>query len=176
MRIAIATDEVLADAHGAQRKLYGGHVFDLTDDDLRGHKLRDAASSSGVVAVERHRHQGTFFAILDPLPGAVRALQRLCADHEVFITTTAMEYPASCDQKVAWVMRHFAFFDPSRLVSCGDKSIIRAGMVIDDLARQFDGFGGRGLVYDALPNAAMDWPHRPTHWDHAQTTLQEMFA
>ena len=176
MRIAIDMDEVLADAHGGQRALYAEQGFEFSDDDLRGRKLRDVASPAAVAAVERHLHQGTFFANLDPMPGAVAAVRRLCESHEVFIATAAMEYPASCDHKVAWVMRHLPFFDLSRLVLCGDKSIIRADVLIDDHARHFDGFGGRGLLFDALHNAHVDWPRRLTHWDHAHTTLQEMSA
>ena len=176
MRIAIDMDEVLADAHGGQRALYAEQGFDFSDDDLRGRKLRELAPPEAVAAVERHLHQGTFFANLAPMPGAVAAVRRLCADHEVFIATAAMEYPASCTHKVAWVMRHLPFFDLSRLVLCGDKSIIKADVLIDDHARHFDGFGGQGLLFDALHNAGVDWPRRLTHWDHAHITLQEMSA
>ena len=176
MRIAIDMDEVLADAHGGQRALYAEQGVTLDDAALRGRRLRDVAPSDAVAAVERHLHQGTFFANLDPMPGAVAAVRRLCAVHEVFIATAAMEYPASCAHKVAWVMRHLPFFDLSRLVLCGDKSIIKADVLIDDHARHFEGFGGRGLLFDALHNAGVDWPHRLRHWDHAQTMLQEMSA
>mgnify|MGYP001975452784 CR=1 FL=1 len=176
MRIAIDMDEVLADAHGGQRALYADAGFTIDDEDLRGRKLRDVAPRDAVVAVERHLHQGTFFSNLDPMPGATAGLRRLCDTHEVFIATAAMEYPASCGHKVAWVMRHFPFFDLDRLVLCGDKSIIKADVLIDDHARHFDGFGGQGLLFDALHNATVDWPHRLTHWDHAHSTLQEMSA
>ena len=174
MRIAIDMDEVLADAHGGQRRLYAAEGHTFTDDALRGQELKEVAPPEAVTAVERHLHQGTFFANLDPMPGAANALEKLCEDHEVFVATAAMDYPASCAHKVAWMMRHFPFFDLSRLVMCGDKSILKADVLIDDHTRHFDGFGGQGLLFDALHNANVDWPHRLTHWDHAHATLREM--
>ncbi len=176
MRIAIDMDEVLADAHAGQRKLYAALGVTLTDIELRGRKLRDAVPAVALAEVETQMHQGAFFANLDMMPGALAALKRLCKDHDVWVISAAMEYPASCVHKIAWMQRHFPFFDISHLVLCGDKSIIRADVLIDDHARHFEGFCGHGLLFNALHNANVDWPQRLPHWDHVHTTLQEMHA
>ena len=176
MRIAIDMDEVLADAHAGQRALYEGQGVTFSEDDLHGRELRDVAPAEARAEVERRLHTGFFFADLAPMAGAQASLKRLMTDHEGFVATAAMEYPASCIHKIAWMERHFPFFPLSNLVLCGDKSILKADVLIDDHARHFDGFGGTGLLFHAHHNADLDWPHRLEHWDHAETHLERIRA
>ena len=176
MRIAIDMDEVLADAHGGQRALYRELGFDPTDDEVRGCELRDVAPPEMVKSVEQRLHSGLFFANLAPMEGAQAAVSRLMETHEVFVATAAMEYPASCAHKVAWMERHFPQVPASNLVFCGDKSILRADVLIDDHARHFDGFSGAGLLFHALHNVNEDWPHRLSHWDDCDARLGEISA
>ncbi|RYH03176.1 hypothetical protein EU805_05455 [Salipiger sp. IMCC34102] len=176
MRIAIDMDEVLADAHAGQRRLYRDLGFDPTDEDLRGCELRDKAPAEMAAEVERRLHTGLFFADLDPVPGAQDALRRLRAEHDVFVASAAMEYPASCVHKVAWMERHFPDFPISNLVFCGDKSILRADVLIDDHAHHFEGFAGKGLLFSALHNHGHDWPDRLAHWDDCDVRLGEISA
>ncbi|SEQ22425.1 5'(3')-deoxyribonucleotidase [Loktanella sp. DSM 29012] len=174
MRIAVDMDEVIADTHAAQRAAYAQAGFTASDADLHGKHLRDLAPPDTVRQVQLQMSEGTFFANLDVIAGAVDAMADLYATHEVFIATAAMDYPASCAHKIAWLARHFPFIAKDRIVLCGDKSIIKADVLIDDHSRHFTHFAGQGVLFDALHNKTTDWPHRLTDWADVHTTLERI--
>ncbi len=176
MRIAIDMDEVLADTHAAKAALYADLGWSWPDADLRGRKLGDLAPDAVEAAVEAEMQKGMFFANVAPMPGAAAAVERLAARHEVFVATAAMEYPASCAHKVAWMARHLPAIDPLNLVLCGDKSIIAADVLIDDSPRHFDGFGGIGVCFDALHNHGADVAWRLSSWDAAPDLMDHIAA
>jgi 5'(3')-deoxyribonucleotidase len=62
------------------------------------------------------------------------------------------------------VSRHFPFIAPSRIVFCGDKSIIDADYLIDDQPRHFARFKGRALLFSAPHNAADTRYERVGSW------------
>jgi 5'(3')-deoxyribonucleotidase len=47
-----------------------------------------------------------------------------------------MEVPTSFTPKFRWLAEHFPFIQPSIIVFCGNKSILRADFLIDDNPRQ----------------------------------------
>lgn len=76
-----------------------------------------------------------FFAGLDPLPGAKRALENLVdRGHEVFIVTSPyVSNPTCASDKMAWVERHLGRgWATKRLVITTDKTRVRADVLIDD--------------------------------------------
>ncbi len=171
MRIAIDMDEVLADTHAAKSVLYADLGYAWSDDELHGRKLGDVAPPDIAARVETEMQKGFFFAHVEPMTGAREAVDALLSQHEIFVATAAMEYPASCAHKVAWLDRHFPSLDPLRLVLCGDKSIVRADVLIDDSPRHFAGFGGAGICFTALHNRDADVPYRLDAWHEAEDLL-----
>ena len=69
------------------------------------------------------------------MPGAQVVLKDLSARFEIFIATQAMTVPNSLGPKYRWLQRHFPFIPPTHYVFCGNKSILRAEYLIDDLPR-----------------------------------------
>lgn len=171
MRVAIDMDEVIADTHAAKRALYRALGFDCAEADLTGRTLSDLAPAEITAAVEAEMHKGVFFADLPVIEGAAEALAALGRRHEIFIATAAMEYPASCAHKIAWMARHFPAIDPMRLVLCGDKSVVRADVLIDDSPRHFERFAGIGVCFSAAHNAGADVPWRLDRWSGAEALL-----
>lgn len=120
--------------------------------------------------------KGVFFANVAPMPGAAEAVAALSERHEVFVATAAMEYPASCAHKVAWMARHLPMVDPLNLVLCGDKSIVAADVLIDDSPRHFDGFAGAGVCFTALHNMGAEVAWRLDRWPDAAALLDRIAA
>lgn len=174
MRIAVDMDEVLADAHAAKLSLYRARGLDVSDDALRGRKLSDIAPADMTASVEAEMQRGFFFANLDVIDGAVPAMKALVARHEVFVATAAMEYPASCPHKLAWLAKHFPFVDPLNVVFCGDKSVLAVDVLIDDSPRHFETFAGAGVCFAALHNEGSRTAHRLEHWDEADGLLDRV--
>jgi 5'(3')-deoxyribonucleotidase len=92
-------------------------------------------------------------------------LQQLSARFEIFIATQAMTVPNSLGPKYRWLQRHFPFIPPTHYVFCGNKSILRANFLIDDLPRNLLRFEGQGLLYAAPHNLAATGFLRVNSWE-----------
>src|SRR5512142_3092188 len=122
-RFAIDMDDVLADTLGAQlawfQERYGRR---WTDAELVGlERFEDLATPEQAAAHEAVLQEGSFFGTLAVKPGAVAVVRRLAERHEVFVASSAIEFPASMVPKLRWLERHFPFLPSSRVVFCGDK-------------------------------------------------------
>lgn len=161
MRLGFDMDDVICDANGAlitwARDRFG---LDLRPD-------QDALQS--LAPDQRHQmigmlNEGSIFSRFAPKPGAVDTLRDLTGRHEVFIITAAMEHPGSLAPKLDWVQRHLPFFDPLKLVFCGDKSVAAVDYLIDDTPAHFQRFGGTGIVFTAPKNRAETRFRRVDDW------------
>ena len=59
-------------------------------------------------------------------------LCRLQQVYDVYIISSAMEYPNSLAEKYEWLQEHFPSISWHKMVFCGSKRIIRADIMIDD--------------------------------------------
>jgi 5'(3')-deoxyribonucleotidase len=153
-RIAIDMDEVLADTLTELLARYNRDFDDhITKADLVGKSLWD------VVTLERHDrlseylHSTDFFADLAIMPDAQQVLARMAKMYEIYIATSAMEFPNSFAAKYQWLRQHFPFLPPTHFVFCGDKGILHADYLIDDLPHNFRRFTGVGILFSAPHNA-----------------------
>ncbi len=177
LRLAVDMDEVLADALTAQRAWFSRtYGRDWTDAELRGRHFRDLVPADEYAAMEAMLHQGDFFATLAVMPGAQDAISALCETCEVFITTAAMEHPASCAPKFAWLREHFPCISPLNIVFCGDKSILAADVMIDDNLRHFRRFQGQGVLFSAPHNMSETWTPRADNWPDVLTIVDRIDA
>lgn len=166
LRIAVDMDEVIADAFKKHLRQYN---------ELAGANLTpDMVTEKGLgalIPVEKREefhaipHAAGFFADIELVAGSREALLELSRDHDIFITSAAMEVPGSFADKFRWLETHFPFIPPSRIVFCGDKNIINADVLIDDRSRHFKGFRGTGILFTAPHNAAEPADLRAHNWN-----------
>lgn len=165
LRICVDMDEVMADTLSEHLRRYN-QVFDeqIETADLWGKGLWD------VVTVERQEnlreilHAEDFFEDLPVMPNAPEVMRDLAARFEVFVATSAMTVPTSFGPKYRWLQRHFSFLPPTHYVFCGDKGILRADYLIDDMPRNLLRFAGTGLLYSAPHNLAAQGFTRVADW------------
>jgi 5'(3')-deoxyribonucleotidase len=166
IRIAVDMDDVLADTLtvelGWLRAEYG---FEVTRETLAGHSLADLVPAEQFLVLEEVMRQGDFFADIPVIDGSQRVLRELARRFDVFIATAAMEYPGSFAAKFGWLAKHFPFIPAERIVFCGDKGIVAADYLIDDSARHFRSFRGRGVLFTAPHNIALDYTPRVDDWE-----------
>ena len=172
-RICVDMDEVMADTLSEHLRRYN-ETFDeaLTPSDLAGKGLWQVAPEDRQGQVRAFLDAEDFFEDLPLMPGAQQVLQELAARFDVFIATQAMTVPNSLGPKYRWLQRHFPFIPPQNYVFCGNKSILRADYLIDDLPRNLDRFEGKGLLYTAPHNLTATEYTRVNHWDD----VAEFFA
>jgi len=105
-----------------------------------------------------------FFEDLPLMPDAQDVLKQLSKQFEVFIATQAMSVPNSLGPKYRWLQRHFPFIPPTHYVFCGNKSILRADYLVDDLPRNLERFEGQGILYTAPHNITTTGFVRVDNW------------
>jgi 5'(3')-deoxyribonucleotidase len=164
-RICIDMDEVIADAVAEHLIRYNrDHTRQITRAELHGKWLWDVVSPEHHGALEDYMRSEDFFEVLDVMPEAQRVIKRLHDKYEIFIATAAMEVPTSFQAKYRWLGTYFPFIQPSHIVFCGDKSILRADFLIDDNPRQLRRFQGEGILYSSHHNANVTGFKRVEDW------------
>jgi len=98
------------------------------------------------------------------MPDAQPVLKDLSTRFEIFIATQAMTVPNSLGPKYRWLQRHFPFIPPTNYVFCGNKCILRADYLIDDLPKNLQRFEGRGILYTAPHNITATGFVRVDNW------------
>lgn len=152
-RICVDMDEVMADTLSEHLRRYND-AFDeaITPADLVGKGIWEYAPEDRRMQLRAFLDAEDFFEDLPLLPGAQEVLRALSERFEIFIATQAMTVPNSLGPKYRWLQRHFPFIPPTHYVFCGNKSILLADYLIDDLPRNLERFQGTGLLYSAPHN------------------------
>ena len=171
-RLAIDMDEVIADANARHAQwLIAEHGYEWSAAEIAGASLKTLASDEHNLGWEQKLEAGDVFGTFEVMPGSKRALATLSEHFDIFITTAAMDHPASCGPKFAWMQEHFPQISPMNIVFCGDKSIVAADLLVDDNVRHFTRFKGQGVLFSAPHNLEVDWSFRVAGWDDATERL-----
>ena len=75
-----------------------------------------------------------------------------------------MAFPSSFNSKYRWLRRHYDFISPQNFVFCGDKSILHADYLIDDMPRNLASFQGEGILFTAPHNVDTTGYRRVNSW------------
>jgi 5'-nucleotidase len=164
-RICVDMDEVMADTLAEHLRRYN-QTFDeeVTPGDLAGKGLWEITPLDRQQQLRAFLDAEDFFEDLPLMPDAQRVLKLLSQRFEIFIATQAMTVPNSLGPKYRWLQRHFTFIPPTHYVFCGNKGILRADYLIDDLPRNLTRFEGQGLLYTAPHNTTAAGFLRVNNW------------
>ena len=137
---------------------------EITPQDLAGKGLWEFTPAERRLELRAFLDAEDFFEDLAVMPGSQDVLKDLSARFEIFIATQAMTVPNSLGPKYRWLQRHFPFIPPTHYVFCGNKSILRADYLIDDLPRNLERFEGQGILYSAPHNLSVSGFVRVGNW------------
>jgi 5'(3')-deoxyribonucleotidase len=96
---------------------------------------------------KKHVRQKGFFRYAPLVPFAPEILERINKRYDVFIVSSATEFPNSLEEKYYWMEEHFPFIRWNQLVFCGSKSIINGDIMIDDHYKNLDYFQGKTFLF-----------------------------
>lgn len=170
-RIAIDMDEVMADVMPKFLDMYEYEFGKrLNKEEFWGSKVyyREEAK----FLRERLFEKG-FFADLPIMPGSQEVIKELQENYEIFITTAAMEFRSSFEDKYDWLAEHFPFIHWRNIVFCGDKSIIQADYMIDDHVFNLKKFTGKGLLFTASHNVMENRFTRVNNWEEVRIFFRQ---
>ena len=161
-RIALDMDEVIADIEPKFIDLYEREFGRrLTRDDLYGKKVY---YFEGARYIRQFLFDKGFFRDLGVMKDSQEVVAELMEHYDVFITTAAMEFRCSLEDKYDWLQEYFPAIHWKNIVFCGDKSIIRADYMIDDHVSNLRSFRGKGLLYTASHNMEETAFTRVNNW------------
>ena len=168
-RIAIDMDETICDTVARQLSWYNLEFNQqLTKADLQGTKIYHRVPAEHAEKVRAYPDNPDFFVDSPPYENAVSVIEELSQHYDIFIATAAMEHPTSFAAKYGWLVKHLPFLSPLNFIFCGDKSSVYADYLIDDSARHFQGFVGKGILFTALHNVNEPAAVRVNNWDEVR--------
>lgn len=97
-----------------------------------------------------------FFALMDPMPGAIEVVRKLSQHYEVFILSTApWKNPSSWSDKRIWVEKFFGDIFFKRIILTHRKDLVMGDYLIDDWGKNgASSFKGEWIQFgfDQFPN------------------------
>jgi len=169
MRILIDMDDVLADAEGRFNEWYerdfGVHY---TKEDIKGTKLHLVVPEEHRKIVKEYPQNKDFFKDLDVIENSREMVEQLNNRFDVYIASAAMEFPYSLPHKYEWLDKHFPFIHWKRRIFCGDKSVLKGDVLIDDHDFNLSVFEGRSIMFSAAHNANDTKYERLNNWLDAE--------
>jgi 5'-nucleotidase len=152
-RIAIDMDGVLADVEAAFLQY---HLKD-TGIQLTKHDIKGKSEEENFPNVRKWVYTEGFFRQLPVMPHSQRVVQKLKERYDIFIVSAAVEFPQSMHEKHDWLKEHFPFISWRQMCFCGDKTIVKANIMIDDFFKNLDPFKGDiSLLFTQAHNALAD--------------------
>ena len=112
-----------------------------------------------------------FFKDVPVMQDSQEVIAELNKKYEVFIVSSALEFPQSLPEKFAWLQEHFSFLSWTQIVFCGNKSVIRGDYMIDDYLKNLDYFDGVKMLYTAPHNQLLEGHNRVNNWQEIAQVL-----
>lgn len=171
-RIAIDMDDVMADTYGKFADLYlNGNAPRYTMEELRKKSFHELLDETEFKILFKNVFAPGFFADIAVMDGAQDTIARLMERYDVFVATAAMEFPNSLREKYDWLAKHFPGIHWRNIIFLGDKSILGADYLIDDLPRNLKTFNGQGLLFSAPHNRDETAYQRVDNWQEVAEKL-----
>jgi len=164
-RIILDQDDVLANTHGKLAQIVHEQFgLDLPADAFHAQPFQNVLSAENQKRLYKIIRQPGFFTDIPVIEGAQEVVKALSDKYDIFIGTAAMEFPNSFREKYDWLKQHFEFIPVMNFVFCGDKSILHADYLIDDMPRNLKTFSGKGLLFNAPHNLTETAYDRVMNW------------
>ncbi len=162
-------DGVIADVYSRFSQLH----FEETGELKSGESIMGILEHEAYPGVYRWVKTPGFFRTVPVMAGSQRVLRMLNEKYEVIIASMATEFPESLTDKQLWLHDNFPFISWRQSVFCGNKSLIKADIMIDDHFKNLDNFDGATIMYLQPHNARRnDHRHRiVASWDEIEEIL-----
>ena len=164
-RLIIDMDDVMADSTGQYIDVYEKE-FGVR---IPLEQLNFKEESAGFPA---HHHEEIykftfrkdFFRTMSVKESAQEVVRKLNEKYELFIVSSAMEYPNSLNEKLDWLGEHFPFLHWKQFVFCGSKAVVCGDFMIDDMVRNLEPFNGEKFLFTAPHNLQYNHFSRLNNW------------
>src|SRR5690349_13831516 len=169
-RVIVDMDNVMANISQHFRDWYAEKTGELVPMESLIGKPEIAAFPSPEI-VKSFLYTPGFFRGAPVMKDSQQVLSELNKKYEVFIVSSALEFPHSLPEKYAWLQEHFPFISWQQIVFCGSKTLIKGDYMIDDYLKNLDYFTGEKLLYTAPHNQLLEGYNRVNNWQEVASAL-----
>lgn len=150
----------------------------FTQDQITGFDIGKALGlTPEEVEKVKHYIQPGFCESLDPLPGAIEAIQRLMLITDVYVVTSPFDSLPTWDyERRAWIKKHLGL-GKNKIWQGSSKHMIRGDFFVDDRAEncvEWDAHNaGTAVIWESPWNVKHPWNgHRFNNWAKLETLIQ----
>ena len=170
-RIIIDMDDVLADATGQFIDFYERQFGVRVTRESLGHKEEMERFPDHHKMVYNFTFQKNFFRTMTVKEHSQEVVEKLNRQYEVYIVSSAMEFPNSLNEKLEWLGEHCSFLHWKQFVFCGSKAVVHGDYMIDDLPHNLELFNGEKLMFTAPHNLQHNHFKRVNNWREVESIL-----
>ena len=164
-RIAIDMDEVLAKyTQKVIRTLKQETNYEVDLEKVAGNFLSQSLPQKYIDIVTAYPYREGFFRDLEVMEDSQEILERLNEKYDIYIVSATLQHPNAPKDKLAWLREHFPFIHFSKIIFCGDKSIIRTDCLVDDHPKHLEAFKGESILFSAFHNIHEKRFKRARNW------------
>jgi 5'-nucleotidase len=163
-RLIVDMDDVLADATGQFIDFYEKEFGVRVSRESMNHKDEMERFPDNHEAVYNFTFRNGFFRTMTVNEHSQEVMKALNEKYEVFIVSSAMEFPNSLSEKFEWLGEHFSFLHWRQFVFCGRKTIVHGDYMIDDLPHNLETFNGEKILFSAPHNLQFNHFKRVDGW------------
>jgi 5'-nucleotidase len=157
-------DDVLADATGQFINFYQKEFGILVTRESLNFKDETDGFPDHHEVVRDFTFRKDFFRTMAVNENSQEVMKKLNQKYEVFIVSSAMEFPNSLNEKLEWLNEHFSFLHWKQFVFCGMKSVVHGDFMIDDLPHNLETFNGAKFLFTAPHNLQFNHFKRVNNW------------
>lgn len=168
-RLIVDMDDVLADATGQFINFYEKEFGVRVPREVLNRKDELEGFPDNLDIVNNFVFRKDFFRTMAVNENSQEVMKKLNEKYEVFIVSSAMEFPNSLAEKFEWLNEHFPFLHWKQFVFCGKKSVVHGDYMIDDLPHNLEAFGGERVLYSAPHNLQFNHFKRVNDWKEVGT-------
>jgi 5'(3')-deoxyribonucleotidase len=168
-RLLVDMDGVLADIYAQYLK------FEAAESGMKRslESLRGRSESEVFINIRKYLFSKGFFRDTPVIQGSYNGIKKLNSQYELFVVSSATEFPQSLSEKMEWLEEHFPFLTWQQMVFCGSKSVIQGDIMIDDHFKNLDNFKGKTILFTQPHNYGLpDKKHtRVNSWEEILALL-----
>jgi 5'-nucleotidase len=115
--------------------------------------LKGKSEEQAFINHDKYINSENFFLNAKPINGSIEALMKLNAKYDLFIVSSATQFPLSLLEKTKWLQKYFPFIHWKQIVFCGSKELINGDIMIDDHFKNLDVFKGQTILFEQPHNS-----------------------
>jgi 5'-nucleotidase len=152
-RLIIDMDDVMADSTGQFIALYEKEFgVRIPREQLNFKDEMEGFPTDHHAEIYSFTFRKNFFRTMNVKADAQEVVRKLNGKYELFIVSSAMEFPNSLTEKLDWLGEHFPFLHWKQFVFCGSKAVVYGDFMIDDLVHNLATFNGEKFLFTAPHN------------------------